>query len=181
MVCLAVGKCMCFQPAGPDGSPVICFTLFCLITTINSLFLQLITNLFHPPYAKWIHSETKKKTKQACQYKHRAQDVNVSTHTHTLIHTNAWILSLFRLRGVLKFKIKKNKAEVAHSDWMWGCGSGSGGGGIPGWKALHYVLLSRYNHHMAITPRRHQARALTRGLMHGKCEAPATADNKQRH
>lgn len=65
--------------------------------------------------------------------------------------------------------VEKKKAAVAHRDWKWGCGSVGGWGRIPGWKALHYVLLFRYNHHMAITPRRHRARALTRRLMHGKC------------
>ena len=48
MVCLAVVKCVAAQPWGPDGSLVVCITLFCLITTINFLSLQLITtNLFH--------------------------------------------------------------------------------------------------------------------------------------
>ena len=50
---------------------------------------------------------------------------------------------------------------------------------ITGRKALHYVLLFRYNHRLAITPRQRGARALTPGLMHRKRET--LQHNKQNH
>lgn len=159
---------MCSQPAGPDGSPVICFTLFCLITTINSLFLQLIsTNLFHPP------------TQNGNMAKNKRQNNPVNINRGPWTHTHTHFSALLRLR--CKITKKKRKIKLGHT--VIGCSGVKEGGceRITGRKALHYVLLFRYNHRMAITPRRHRARALTPGLMRGKCGAPATADNKQRH
>ena len=69
---------------GRRWHPVICFTLFCLITTINSLFLQLITtNLFHPPTQNGYIAKKKRRPNKPVSIYTEDSDINGHTHKHT--------------------------------------------------------------------------------------------------